>query len=120
MAITDELAKLADLRDRDALSEAEYTRAKFQLLNGDVASPPAVPRQIHRMARELARSMHDRVFGGVCGGLGKQTQLPSWVWRALFVICLLCFGIGLIPYIVLWIIMPNEQQLADETEYSNS
>jgi hypothetical protein len=35
---TDELAKLADLRDRGALSEAEFEQAKNRLLTGDASA----------------------------------------------------------------------------------
>ena len=43
----------------------------------------------------LARSETDRVIGGVCGGLGEHTPVPSWFWRLLFVLMLICFGSGL-------------------------
>ena len=58
--------------------------------------------------RKLAKSRDDKWIGGVCGGFGKYTPLPSWLWRVIF--CSLVFfgGIGLITYILLWIFMPKE------------
>jgi phage shock protein C len=58
--------------------------------------------------KELATSRVDKWVGGVCGGLGKHTPLPSWLWRVIFS-TITCFGgIGLIIYILLWIFMPKE------------
>ena len=48
------------------------------------------------------------VIGGVCGGLGHSTDLPSWAWRVIFCLTLLYFGVGLLIYILLWIFLPEE------------
>ena len=58
--------------------------------------------------KKAKRSSNDKVIGGVCGGLGEATDIPSWIWRVIFLICLLSFGFGIIPYIVLWICMPRD------------
>ena len=58
--------------------------------------------------KKARRSSNDKVIGGVCGGLGEATDIPSWIWRVIFFICLLSFGFGIIPYIVLWICMPRD------------
>ncbi len=57
----------------------------------------------------LRRSRSDRVFGGVCGGLGEFFGLrPLW-FRIIFVILGIPGGLpGLIPYILLWLIIPEE------------
>jgi len=59
--------------------------------------------------RRLSRSTDDRVLGGVCGGLGRYTPIPSWLWRVLFSLLVLIFGTGLLLYILLWIFMPKER-----------
>ncbi len=58
--------------------------------------------------KTLARSETDRVIGGVCGGLGEHTPVPSWSWRLLFVLMLVCFGTGFLVYILLWIFVPQK------------
>ena len=58
--------------------------------------------------RKLAKSQYDKWIGGVCGGLGKYTPLPSWLWRVIFCGIFLFFGTGLIIYLLLWIFMPKE------------
>ncbi|HUD47760.1 MAG TPA: PspC domain-containing protein [Candidatus Baltobacteraceae bacterium] len=59
--------------------------------------------------KTATKSSRDKWIGGVCGGLGAATPLPSWIWRAAFVFCLLAFGAGLLLYLVLWICMPAEK-----------
>jgi phage shock protein C len=60
-------------------------------------------------AKVLRRSSNDRVVAGVCGGLGKFFGInPVW-FRLLFFILLLPGGVpGLLPYIILWIVIPQE------------
>jgi len=106
MSISEELERLQALRERGALSDEEYARAKARVLQGtSVSSSPAGHASfLHR----LARSRTDRVIGGVCGGLGKHTDLPPWAWRVIFCLVSLYFGAGLLFYILLWIFLPLE------------
>jgi phage shock protein C len=62
--------------------------------------------------RNLRKSATDKKIAGVCGGFGEHTPMPAWLWRALFLVLVFVWGIGLIAYIVLWICMPaaDEQQ----------
>jgi phage shock protein C len=56
--------------------------------------------------RNLRKSATDKKIAGVCGGFGEHTPMPAWLWRALFLVLVFVWGIGLIAYIVLWICMP--------------
>ena len=57
----------------------------------------------------LRRSRSDRVLGGVCGGLGEFFGLKPLWFRIVFVILGIPGGLpGLIPYILLWLIIPEE------------
>ena len=49
------------------------------------------------------KSSNDCWVGGVFGGLGTATPIPSWIWRTVFLISVLGFGVGLVVYVVLWI-----------------
>ena len=59
--------------------------------------------------RNLRRSKHNRVFFGVCGGLGEFFGIkPIW-FRLVFLIALLPGGVpGILAYLLLWIIIPRE------------
>jgi len=118
MSLADEIERLQALRDRGALSEAEFAQAKARALGGAApdsaapaaAAPPPAPAArgaagdsfLHR----LRRSTRDHVIGGVCGGLGEHTDLPSWAWRVIFCVAVLYFGVGLLLYLLLWIFIP--------------
>jgi phage shock protein PspC (stress-responsive transcriptional regulator) len=103
MSLADELHKLEELRQRGALSEAEFERAKARLLESPASPPPAL-----QAVNSLRRSASDRWLGGVCGGLARATGLESWIWRLIFAV-LACFGgAGVVVYLLLWIFVPRE------------
>ncbi len=103
VSIAAELEKLQSLRDRGVISEQEFIQAKARVL--DQAAPADGARSL---LQQLARSRTDRYIGGVCGGLGKHTDLPSWAWRVMFCLTLLYFGAGLLIYLLLWLFLPLE------------
>lgn len=62
------------------------------------------------MNGKLRRSRSDRWVAGICGGLGQFFGLNAFWFRLLFFILLLPGGLpGLLPYIILWIIIPEEE-----------
>ena len=61
--------------------------------------------------QKLTKSDSDKWIGGVCGGLGEHSPIPSWVWRVLFV--LFFFGPALFIYILLWIFVPAKSTIED-------
>lgn len=64
-------------------------------------------------SRWLTRSLTDRVWGGVCGGLGIYLGLNPWWVRAAFIILgVFTAGTGVLIYLALWLILPPET-LAD-------
>ena len=103
MSLADELRQLEELRQRGALTEAEFERAKARLLDLP-ATPPAGVEAINR----LRRSSTDRWLGGVCGGLARATGLESWVWRLIFTVLACLGGAGIVIYFLLWIFVPRE------------
>ena len=54
---------------------------------------------------QLRRSSADRMVGGVCGGLAAYSRIDVVLWRLGFVVAAL-FGVGVVIYLLLWIIMP--------------
>ena len=48
------------------------------------------------------------VFAGVCGGLGEFYGISAFWFRLSFFLLLLPGGLpGIIPYVILWIVMPR-------------
>src|ERR1035441_1916541 len=63
--------------------------------------------------RRLTKSNTDVWLGGVCGGLGEHSPLPSWVWRLVFLLLLCCYGTGVLLYVLLWICLPEPRKEAE-------
>jgi phage shock protein PspC (stress-responsive transcriptional regulator) len=85
---------------------------------GAVASETA-PKPISRFwdfLKNLRTSESDQWLGGVCGGLGRSTPVPSWVWRLCFALAFFCYGSGLVAYVFLWIFVPGEKSADTQTE----
>jgi phage shock protein C len=60
--------------------------------------------------RKLYRSRTDRKLAGVCGGLAQYFNADPTLIRVLFVVLALLGGPGLVIYLVLWILVPEEPQ----------
>lgn len=60
------------------------------------------------MTNQLYRSRTDTMIGGVCGGLARYLNIDSTLVRLIAVVLALSNGIGVILYLVLWIIVPLE------------
>jgi phage shock protein C len=63
-------------------------------------------------SRKLYRSRSDKMVTGVCSGLARYLNLDMTVVRLLFVLLFFLGGHGLLIYLILWILMPVEPQLA--------
>lgn len=60
------------------------------------------------MKDKLYRSRRIRVFGGIAGGMSQYFNLDPIIIRVIFVIITIMHGVGLILYIILWIVIPEE------------
>lgn len=58
----------------------------------------------------LVRPRDNRWIAGVCSGLARRFGVSPGVMRLLFVISCLLPGPQIIVYLVLWIIIPNEDR----------
>ena len=59
--------------------------------------------------KKLYRSKTDRKLAGVCGGLANYFNIDSTLIRVGFVLLGLPGGLpGVLPYLILWIVIPEE------------
>ena len=58
--------------------------------------------------KRLYRSRSNRMLFGVCGGLGEYLNVDPTVIRLIFVLAFLPGGPGLIAYLVLALLVPEE------------
>lgn len=56
--------------------------------------------------KKLCRSIKDRKIASICGGLGEYFNIDPVIPRVLFVALMFAGGIGLLLYIIMWIIIP--------------
>lgn len=59
-----------------------------------------------RRDRRLYRDTNNQVLGGVCSGLGTYFNIDPILFRILFIVGLI-YGISVVTYIILWIIIPK-------------
>lgn len=65
------------------------------------------------MKVKLYRSRTNRMVGGVCGGLGHYLGIDPTFIRLFFVLLALADGVGVLVYLLLWLIMPREGRLEE-------
>ncbi len=104
MSLAQELENLEQLRNRGSLSDAEFEQAKARLLQGQTMPAASVAGNLNG----LRRSLNDRWLGGVCGGLARFSGVESWLWRLGFALLMIVGGTGLLVYVLLWILVPQE------------
>lgn len=66
------------------------------------------------MEKKLYRSRKNSMIGGVCGGLGEYLNVDPTIMRLVAVLLVFADGIGLIAYIIAWIIIPRNPELEAE------
>ncbi len=58
----------------------------------------------------LHRSGHERIFAGVAGGLGEHLGINAWWFRWAFIFLALFAGIGVLVYLLAWIVIPGPDE----------
>lgn len=57
----------------------------------------------------MKRDMKNAILGGVCAGLGNYMGIDPIFIRLLFIFAVLMYGFGILPYLLLWLIVPKEE-----------
>ncbi|MBI4043393.1 MAG: PspC domain-containing protein [Candidatus Diapherotrites archaeon] len=72
------------------------------MFNDSVAESKTEPKRFYRSK--------ERILGGVCGGLAKYFNVDPVLVRVGWVaLTLLSMGLGLLLYLVLWLVAPEEK-----------
>ncbi len=66
----------------------------------------------HRMYRDTDH----RIIGGVCSGMGAYWNFEPWIVRVIFVALAMVGGLGLLVYLVLYIVLPEARTTAQKIE----
>jgi phage shock protein PspC (stress-responsive transcriptional regulator) len=59
----------------------------------------------------VKRNPNDKVIAGICSGLAKSLEIDPIIMRLVFVVGFVAFGVGPIIYLLLWLLMPKEEEL---------
>ncbi len=60
------------------------------------------------MEKKLKRSISDRKIAGVCGGLAEYFGLDTSLVRIAWILAVICGGVGILAYLILWLVMPEK------------
>jgi phage shock protein C len=60
--------------------------------------------------RRLARSRKGQIVAGVCSGLGDYLKVDANVVRLGFAVLTIFGGLGILIYLIAWVILPEEDQ----------
>ena len=66
------------------------------------------------MAKKLYRSRRSSMIAGICGGLGEYLNVDPTIMRLAAVLLAFADGIGLIAYIIAWIVVPRNPEMEAE------
>ncbi|MGE5419777.1 MAG: PspC domain-containing protein [Chloroflexota bacterium] len=91
----------ADISDDDGSSSSHdrYTSAGY-----------------HRMYRDPDH----RIIGGVCAGMGAYWRIDPLIIRIIFLALILAGGIGILIYLILYIVLPEARTTAQKIEMKGS
>jgi phage shock protein C len=64
--------------------------------------------------KRLIRSRTNRVVAGVAGGLGEMFNVDPVLVRLVFVALALVNGFGIVLYLAMWLLIPNEDAVTTD------
>src|SRR5689334_12191759 len=81
-------------------SEQKTTEARAAGSTAPAAGEPAEPRRLYR-------SRHERIVGGVCGGLAEYFAIDPLIVRIIAVALVFAGGAGFLAYLAAWLLVPE-------------
>jgi len=64
----------------------------------------------------MYRDPDNRIIGGVCAGMGAYWRIEPWIIRIIFVILAMMGGLGILVYLILYIVLPEAKTTAQKIE----
>jgi phage shock protein PspC (stress-responsive transcriptional regulator) len=66
------------------------------------------------MQNKIYRSRTNSMIAGICGGLGEYLNVDPTIVRVVAVLLVIPDGIGLLAYIIGWVIIPRQPEVQAE------
>lgn len=57
--------------------------------------------------KKLRRPQDGKMVAGVCAGVGEYFGIDPTVVRIAWLVSLLAFGFGMLPYVMCWVVVPK-------------
>lgn len=109
--------KIISNKDLDRIIEIMGTPDEFGASHSmfeDGDDEESYDHETYQTGRRLFRDGEDKVIGGVCSGLTAYFGLKDpLILRILFVLLFFGAGISFLPYIILWILVPQARTASD-------
>jgi phage shock protein C len=64
----------------------------------------------------MYRDPDNRVIGGVCSGMGAYWNIDPVILRIIFIALILAGGVGVMVYLILYIVLPEAKTTAQKIE----
>ena len=77
-------------------------------------------KQHSKSGKKLFRDPEERILGGVCSGLAAYFDLDVSLVRLIFIASSVFFGVGILPYVLLWFILPEAETAQDRARMRGS
>lgn len=85
--------------------------------HGTRPGPPVIDAfaaRLENAMRKLRRVVGQKWVGGVCAGVAYWLGAPTWLVRLGWVVLGFCYGIGVVPYVLLWVFMPRWDETPED------
>lgn len=60
--------------------------------------------------KRLQRSTSNKMIAGVCAGIANYFNLDPTIIRILYVLMVFFAGFGILLYLILWLVIPSDNQ----------
>jgi phage shock protein PspC (stress-responsive transcriptional regulator) len=64
----------------------------------------------------MYRDPDHRMIGGVCAGMSAYWNMDPWIVRLIFVVITMLGGLGLLIYLILYIVLPEAKTTTQKIE----
>ena len=86
----------------------------------DKESSSKEKEQSEMIKKKLYRNSDDMIIGGVCSGIATYFNIEPVLIRLVAFLLIFCNGIGILAYIILWIIIPAAETKSQKLEMRGS
>ncbi len=128
--VSDIEARMAEILREDASTDKVITKHDVEMAIAVMGTPEDfgastvyendyedLPKTEFKFGKKLMKDPSDKILGGVCSGLAAYFGIQDAVWvRAAFAVLFFGAGFGIIPYLILWGILPEAQTASDRLE----